>query len=40
MLAQEVITRLKELSIRRVLELKGVEEYIVFPNPKPLKVSN
>lgn len=38
-LVQEVITRLNELGAKRVRELEGIEENVVFPIPKALNVS-
>lgn len=37
-LVQEVITRLKELGAKRVRELEGIEENVVFPIPKALVI--
>ncbi len=38
-LVQEVIARLNELGAKRVRELDGIEENVVFPIPKALNVS-
>jgi len=35
-LVQEVIERLNELGVKRVRELEGIEENVVFPIPKTL----
>ena len=38
-LVQEVISRLNDLGVKRVRELEGIEENVVFPIPKALNVS-
>lgn len=38
-LVQEVITRLNELGAKRVRELEGIEENVVFPIPKALSLT-
>jgi len=38
-LVQEVIERLNELGVKRVRELEGIEENVVFPIPKTLNNS-
>jgi 4-hydroxy-3-methylbut-2-enyl diphosphate reductase len=35
-LVQEVIQRLNDLGVKRVRELEGIEENVVFPIPKAL----